>query len=95
MKKLFGLLLCSVFMLAGCNEAKAEKKEAPAPQPAAAAPAPAPAPAPAASIEDAVRSIERSVSRIQPEGRVDIDITPAMGKSAPDSRFDSTQPFSF
>ena len=37
MKKLFGLLLCSVFMLAGCNEAKAEKKEAPAPQPAAAA----------------------------------------------------------
>ena len=59
-----------------------------------AAPAPAPAPAPA-SIEDAVRSIERSVSRIQPEERVDIDITPALGKSASPSRFDSTQPFSF
>ena len=62
---------------------------------AAAAPAPAPAPAPAASIEDAVRSIEQSVSRIQPEARVDIDITPDMGKSAPATRFDSTQPFSF
>ena len=61
----------------------------------AAAPAPAPAPAPAASIEDAVRSIEQSVSRIQPEARVDIDITPDMGKSAPATRFDSTQPFSF
>lgn len=59
-----------------------------------AAPAPAPAPAPA-SIEDAVRSIERSVSRIQPEERVDIDITPAMGKSSSSSRLDSTQPFSF
>lgn len=56
--------------------------------------APAPAPAPA-SIEDAVRSIERSVSRIQPEARVDIDITPDMSKSAPGDRFDSTQPFSF
>ena len=62
---------------------------------AAAAPAPAPAPAPAASIEDAVRSIEQSVSRIQPEARVDIDITPDMGRSAPATRFDSTQPFSF
>ena len=61
---------------------------------AEAAPAPAPAPAPA-SIEDAVRSIERSVSRIQPEARVDIDITPDMSTSAPGARFDSTQPFSF
>ena len=72
-----------------------EKAAAEAAAAAAAAPAaPAPAPAPA-SIEDAVRSIERSVSRIQPEERVDIDITPAMGKSAPASRLDSTQPFSF
>ncbi len=61
-------------------------------EPTVAAPAPASA---HASIEDAVRSIERSVSRIQPEERVDIDITPAMGKSAQPSRFDSTQPFSF
>ena len=76
-------------------EEKAAAEAAAAAAAEAAAPAPAPAPAPAASIEDAVRSIERSVSRIQPEGRVDIDITPAMGKSAPDSRFDSTQPFSF
>jgi len=77
-------------------EEKAAAEAAAAAAAAAAAPAPAPAPAPAsASIEDAVRSIERSVSRIQPEERVDIDITPAMGKSAPDSRLDSTQPFSF
>ena len=69
--------------------------EAAAEAAAAAAPAPAPAPAPAASIEDAVRSIEQSVSRIQPEARVDIDITPDMGRSAPATRFDSTQPFSF
>ena len=62
----------------------------------AAAQQPAPPAAPAApSIEDAVRSIERSVSRIQPEERVDIDITPAAGKPAAESRFDSTQPFSF
>ena len=62
----------------------------------AAAEAAAPAAAPAApSIEDAVRSIERSVSRIQPEERVDIDITPDLGKSAAEKRFDSTQPFSF
>ena len=52
--------------------------------------------APAPSIEDAVRSIERSVSRIQPEESVNIDISPAIDEPAkPESRFDSTQPFSF
>ena len=62
----------------------------------AAAQQPAPPAAPAApSIEDAVRSIERSVSRIQPEERVDIDITPDLDKPAAEKRFDSTQPFSF
>ena len=76
------------------EKAAAEAAAAAAAAAAEAAPAPAPAPAPA-SIEDAVRSIERSVSRIQPEARVDIDITPDMGKSAPGARFDSTQPFSF
>ena len=77
-------------------EEKAAAEAAAAAAAAAAAPVPAPAPAPApASIEDAVRSIEQSVSRIQPEARVDIDITPDMGKSAPATRFDSTQPFSF
>ena len=75
--------------------AEAAAAEAAAAQAAAAAAAPrAAAPAPS-SIEDAVRSIERSVSRIQPEERVDIDITPAMGKRVPEKRLDSTQPFSF
>ena len=70
MKKLFGLLLCSVFMLAGCNEAKAEKKEAPAPQPAAAAPAPAPE-APKAQITniDWAKALE-----MQQAGGVLIDV---------------------
>ena len=56
MKKIFVFLSCVTFMLAGCNEAKAEKKEAPAPQPAAAAPAPAPAPA-APAVEASKASI--------------------------------------
>ena len=47
------------------------------------------------SIEDAVRSIERSVSRIQPDESVDIDISSAIGSAKPERRFDSTQPFSF
>ncbi len=47
------------------------------------------------SIEDAVRSIERSVSRIQPDESVDIDISSAIGAAKPERRFDSTQPFSF
>ena len=63
---------------------------------AAAAEAAAQAAAPAPSIDDAVRSIERSVSRIQPEESVNIDISPAIDVPAkPESRLDSTQPFSF
>ena len=81
-------------------EEKAAAEAAAAAAAAAAAPvveAPAaPAEAPA-SIDDAIRSIERSVSRIQPDDPVKIDITPAMDAPAarPESRFDSTQPFSF
>ena len=58
-------------------EEMAAAAEAEEEEPTVSVPAPAPS---SASIEDAVRSIERSVSRIQPEERVDIDITPAMGK---------------
>lgn len=76
-------------------EAAAAQAAAEAAAQAAAAPAAAPAPA-ASSIEDAVRSIERSVSRIQPEESVNIDITPALdAQSRPESRLDSTQPFTF
>ena len=73
-----------------------EKAAAEAAAAAAAAPAPAPAPMPA-SIDDAVRSIERSVSRIQPEDPVKIDLSQAMEAPAvkPEHRFDSTQPFTF
>ena len=73
-----------------------EKAAAEAAAAAAAAAAPAPAPAPA-SIDDAVRSIERSVSRIQPEDPVKIDLSQAMEAPAvkSESRFDSTQPFTF
>ena len=51
--------------------------------------------APAASVEDAVRSIESSMARIQPEPPVNIDITPTMDAPAakPAKSFDSTQPF--
>ena len=73
-----------------------EKAAAEAAAAAAAASATAPAPVVAPSIDDAVRSIERSVSRIQPEENVNIDITPALdAQSRPESRLDSTQPFSF
>ena len=77
-----------------------EKAAAEAAKAAAAAPAPAPAPAapaaPAVSIEDAVRSIERSVSRFQSDESVDIDISSALDeKPANAGRFDSTQPFTF
>ena len=76
-------------------EAAAAQAAAEAAAQAASAQAAAPAPA-ASSIEDAVRSIERSVSRIQPEERVTIDITPALdAQSRPESRLDSTQPFTF
>lgn len=55
MKKIFVFLICVTFMLAGCNEAKAEKKvEA---TPAAAAPAVQPAaPAPAAPAVEASKA---------------------------------------
>ena len=76
-------------------EAAAAQAAAEAAAQAASAQAAAPAPA-ASSIEDAVRSIERSVSRIQPEESVNIDITPALdAQSRPESRPDSTQPFTF
>lgn len=55
-------------------------------------------PAEKADVEDAVRSIDDSVSRIQPEPDVNIDLEPA-SKPLPRSRqpknFDSTQAFSF
>ena len=75
------------------EKAAAEAAAAEAAAQAAAEQAAAPA---ASSIDDAVRSIERSVSRIQPEESVNIDISPAIDEPAkPESRFDSTQPFSF
>ena len=79
------------------EKAAAEAAAAQASAEAAAQAASAPAAAPAvSSIEDAVRSIERSVSRIQPEESVNIDITPALdAQSRPESRLDSTQPFTF
>ena len=51
--------------------------------------------APAVSVEDAVRSIESSMARIQPEPPVNIDIDPAEKAPAakPAKSFDSTQPF--
>ena len=55
-----------------------------------------PAPRAAApSVEDAVRSIENSVARIQPEPSIQIDIPKAVDTPAskPAVQFDSTQPF--
>ncbi len=76
MKKIIGLAICSMFLFAGCNEAKAEKKaETPAAAPAAqTAPAPAPAPAveqPKAQITnvDWAKALE-----MQKEGAVLIDV---------------------
>ena len=56
---------------------------------------PAKAAAPATSVEEAVRSIENSMARIQPEPPVNIDIDPAKEAPAakPAKSFDSTQPF--
>ena len=56
---------------------------------------PAKAAAPATSVEEAVRSIENSMARIQPEPPVNIDIDPAEKAPAakPAKSFDSTQPF--
>ena len=58
-------------------------------------PAPVKTAAPAVSVEDAVRSIESSMARIQPEPPVNIDIDPAESAPAakPAKSFDSTQPF--
>ena len=58
-------------------------------------PASVKAAAPAVSVEDAVRSIESSMARIQPEPPVNIDIDPAEKAPAakPAKSFDSTQPF--
>ena len=51
--------------------------------------------APAETVDEAVRSIESSVSRIQPEPEVKIDISPAMdAPSAPKKKLSDTQPFS-
>ena len=78
------------------EKAAAEAAAQAAAEAAAQAAAPQAAAPAASSIEDAVRSIERSVSRIQPEESVNIDITPALdAQSRPESRLDSTQPFSF
>ncbi len=55
-----------------------------------------PAPRAAApSVEDAVRSIENSVARIQPEPSIQIDIPKTVDAPAskPAVQFDSTQPF--
>ena len=61
------------------------------PQQEAAAHAPAAAP----SVEDAVRSIENSVSRIQPEASVEMKLDLDRGAPAQNaSPFSSTQPFS-
>ena len=58
-------------------------------------PASVKAAAPAVSVEDAVRSIESSMARIQPEPPVNIDIDPDEKAPAakPAKSFDSTQPF--
>lgn len=47
------------------------------------------------SVEDAVRSIENSVARIQPEPSIQLDLSSAMdAPSAPAKSFDKTQPIS-
>lgn len=55
----------------------------------------APAAAGAPGVDAAVRSIENSVARIQPDSQIKIDLDqPADAPSAPSRGFDSTQPFS-
>ena len=61
------------------------------------APKQAPQQAAAGNVDEAVRSIENSASRIQADPSIQIDISPV--KEAPDAqgrarKFDSTQPFS-
>ncbi|MCQ2063490.1 MAG: rhodanese-like domain-containing protein [Fibrobacter sp.] len=82
MKKIFALLACSMFLMVGCNEAKAEKKaEAPVPAAAPAAkPAPAPAaePAPAAPKAQVTTIDWAKALEMQKAGAVLIDVrTPA------------------
>lgn len=56
----------------------------------------APEAAGASGVEDAVRSIEKSVARIRPEAPIKIDIAPAEdAPAAPANGFGNTQPFSF
>lgn len=54
----------------------------------------APKAAPQVSVEDAVRSIEKSVSRIQPEPAMNLDFSQDAAPAKKNARFDSTQPFS-
>ena len=53
----------------------------------------APKAAPQVSVEDAVRSIEKSVSRIQPEPSMNLDFSKDTAPSGKNARFESTQPF--
>ena len=73
MKNLLGILFCASVLLAGCNEANAEKKTAPAPQPAAAAPAPA-APAPEAPKAQITNIDWAKALEMQQAGGVLIDV---------------------
>lgn len=78
MKKLFGLLICATFVLAGCNEANAEKKAEPAPVAQPAVPAPAPAPAPEAPKAQITNIDWAKALEMQKAGAVLIDVrTPA------------------
>ena len=54
----------------------------------------APKAAPQVSVEDAVRSIEKSVSRIQPEAAMNLDFSQDAAPTRNNARFDSTPPFS-
>ena len=54
----------------------------------------APKAAPQVSVEDAVRSIEKSVSRIQPEPAMNLDFSQDTAPTRKNARFDGTQPFS-
>jgi len=53
----------------------------------------APKAAPQVSVEDAVRSIEKSVSRIQPEPSMNLDFSEDASPAKKTARFESTQAF--
>ena len=81
MKKFFGILFCSAFMLCACNEANAEKsatvKGAPAAQPAAVVAAPKPAesaPAPEAPKAQITNIDWAKALEMQKAGGVLIDV---------------------